>query len=94
MCQCGLVVSWPEYADVALKLLDISPPIDIKVSKFRQGMTTWDYGRKNPEARDPFNINNPAYEAGAKVIASTKEKLKSTKSSKKTISEFKKKYRK
>ena len=61
----------PEYADVALKLLDISPPIDIKVSKFRQGMTTWDYGRKNPEARDPFNINNPAYEAGAKVIAST-----------------------
>ena len=63
--------SRPEYADVALKLLDISPPIDIKVSKFRQGMTTWDYNRKKPEARDPFNINNPAYEAGAKVIAST-----------------------
>ena len=63
--------SRPEYADVAFKLLDISPPIDIKVSKFRQGMTTWEYGRKDPEARDPFNINNPAYEAAAKVISST-----------------------
>ena len=61
----------PEYADVALKLLDVSPPVDIKVSKFRQGMTTWEYGRKDPEARDPFNINNPAYEAAAKVVAST-----------------------
>ena len=61
----------PEYADVALKLLDVSPPIDIKVSKFRQGMTTWEYGRKDPEAKDPFNINNPAYEAAAKVVAST-----------------------
>ena len=63
--------SRPEYADVALKLLDVSPPVDIKVSKFRQGMTTWEYGRKDPEARDPFNINNPAYEAAAKVVAST-----------------------
>ena len=63
--------SRPEYADVAFKLLDISPPVDIKVSKFRQGMTTWEYGRKDPEAKDPFNINNPAYEAAAKVISST-----------------------
>jgi len=52
-------------------LLDVSPPIDIKVSKFKQGMTTWEYGRKDPEAKDPFNINNPAYEAAAKVVAST-----------------------
>ena len=63
--------SRPEYPDVAFKLLDVSPPIDIKVSKFKQGMTTWEYGRKDPEAKDPFNINNPAYEAAAKVIAST-----------------------
>ena len=63
--------SRPEYADVAFKLLDISPPVDIKVSKFRQGMTTWEYGRKDPEAKDPFDINNPAYEAAAKVVAST-----------------------
>ena len=34
-------------------------------------MTTWEYGRKDPEAKDPFNINNPAYEAAAKVVAST-----------------------
>ena len=63
--------SRPEYPDVAFKLLDVSPPIDIKVSKFKQGMTTWEYGRKDPEAKDPFNINNPAYEAAAKVVAST-----------------------
>ena len=61
----------PEYETTAFKLLDISPPIDIKVSKFRQAMNTWEYNRNNPEAQDPFNVANPAYKAMAYVIAST-----------------------
>ena len=36
----------PDYADVALKLLDVAPPVDVKVSKFRQGLTTYEYSQK------------------------------------------------
>tara|TARA_R100000700_G_scaffold40757_1_gene57515 strand:+ start:13335 stop:22820 length:9486 start_codon:yes stop_codon:yes gene_type:complete len=63
--------SRPEYEKTSFKLLDVSPPIDIKVSKFRQGMNVWEYNRKTPEAQDPFNVENPAYKAMAYVIAST-----------------------
>ena len=34
-------------------------------------MNTWEYGQDLPEAKDPFNIHNPAYEAIAKIITST-----------------------
>jgi len=63
--------SRPEYADVALKLLDIAPPIDVKVSKFRQGLTTYEYSLKDPRREEYFNIQNPSYSAAAKVVAAT-----------------------
>ena len=61
----------PDYADVALKLLDVAPPIDVKVSKFRQGLTTYEYSQKDPRREEIFNLNNPSYMAAAKVIAAT-----------------------
>ena len=61
----------PEYGDAAWKMLDFAPPIDIKVSKFRSGLMEWDYNKDSPEANDPFDINNPAYGAMAKIVAST-----------------------
>ncbi len=61
----------PEYGDAAWKMLDFAPPIDIKVSKFRGGLMEWDYNKDSPEANDPFDINNPAYGAMAKVVAAT-----------------------
>jgi hypothetical protein len=61
----------PDYADVAFKLLDVAPPIDVKVSKFRQGLTTYEYSLKDPRREEYFNIQNPSYSAAAKVIAAT-----------------------
>ena len=61
----------PDYADVALKLLDVAPPIDVKVSKFRQGLTTYEYSQKDPRREEFFNVDNPSYSAAAKVIAAT-----------------------
>ncbi|MHA2039143.1 MAG: hypothetical protein ACW98X_22175 [Promethearchaeota archaeon] len=61
----------PDYADVALKLLDVAPPVDVKVSKFRQGLTTYEYSKKDPRREEIFNLNNPSYMAAAKVIAAT-----------------------
>ena len=61
----------PDYADVALKLLDVAPPVDVKVSKFRQGLTTYEYSQKDPRREEFFNVDNPSYSAAAKVIAAT-----------------------
>ena len=61
----------PDYADVALKLLDVAPPVDVKVSKFRQGLTTYEYSQRDPRREEFFNIDNPSYSAAAKVIAAT-----------------------
>ena len=61
----------PDYADVALKLLDVAPPVDVKVSKFRQGLTTYEYSQKDPRREEFFNVDNPSYSAAAKVVAAT-----------------------
>ena len=54
-----------------MKLLDVAPPIDVKVSKFRQGLTTYEYSQKDPRREEFFNVDNPSYSAAAKVIAAT-----------------------
>ncbi len=59
----------PEYADAAWRLLDIAPPLDIKVSKLKQAANEWDYNRWKPSARDPWNIKNPAYKSAAYVVS-------------------------
>jgi len=59
----------PEYTDAVDKLLAISPPVSIKLRKIKGGITDWYYNRWRPEASEPFNINNPNYRAGSKVIA-------------------------
>ncbi len=59
----------PDYEDAVMKLLAISPPVSIKLRKIRGGITDWYFNRWRPEASEPFNINNPSYRAGSKVIA-------------------------
>jgi len=58
----------PEYADAAFKMLDFSPPIDIKISKLRQAGNNWEYN-KDKIAKTGFNIDNPAYLSAALVIS-------------------------
>ena len=59
----------PEYVDAAWRLLDIAPPLDIKVSKLKQAANEWDYNRWKPSAREPWNIKNPAYKSAAYVVS-------------------------
>ena len=58
----------PDYADAAFKLLDFSPPIDIKISKLRQAGNNWEYN-KDKIAQMGFDINNPGYLSAALVIS-------------------------
>ena len=58
----------PKYADVALKLLDIAPPVDSKISKLRSAGLTLDYDMKEIKSRG-FSLDNPAWLAGGKVTS-------------------------
>ena len=58
----------PKYADVALKLLDIAPPIDSKVSKLRSAGLTLDYDMKEIK-EGGFGLDNPAWLAAGKVTS-------------------------
>ena len=62
----------PEYVDSIYKLLQISPPISSKISKIRQAAYQFDSKKRREEVFEKgFSIDNPAYEAGAKVISAT-----------------------
>ena len=58
----------PRYADTALSLLDISPPIDSKIAKLRSAGLTLDYDMKEIQSKG-FSLDNPAYLAGGQVIS-------------------------
>ena len=60
----------PEYVDAVYKLLSISPPISSKISKVRQAAYQFDSKKRREEIFEKgFSIDNPAYEASAKVIS-------------------------
>jgi soluble cytochrome b562 len=64
--------SRPEYVDSIYKLLQISPPISSKISKIRGAAYQFDSKKRREEIfKKGFNIDNPAYEAFAKVISAT-----------------------
>tara|TARA_R110001599_G_scaffold61702_6_gene171624 strand:+ start:8 stop:3475 length:3468 start_codon:yes stop_codon:yes gene_type:complete len=60
----------PEYAMVALRLLDISPPIDVKVSKLRQAANNYEYNKDLIKSKG-FAIDNPAWLSMGYVLSST-----------------------
>ena len=59
----------PEYGDNAWKLLEVSPPMSIKVKKYKGGLRDYEMNSWRPEAGEPFNINNPSYRSAAKVVS-------------------------
>ena len=62
----------PEYVDSIYKLLQISPPVSSKISKIRGAAWQFDSKKRREEIfKKGFSIDNPAYEAGAKVISAT-----------------------
>ena len=63
----------PEYVDSVYELMRMSPPIYNKISKLKQAAWQFDSKKRRQKIIDmgPFDINNPAYEAAAKVISAT-----------------------
>ncbi|MCP4161322.1 MAG: hypothetical protein GY760_14715, partial [Deltaproteobacteria bacterium] len=60
----------PEYADAAYRELDVSPPIDIKISKLRQAANNYEYNKDLIESKG-FAIDNPAWLSLGYVLSST-----------------------
>ena len=64
--------SRPEYVDSVWKLLQFSPPISSKISKLRQAAWHFNSKKRREEMKEKgFSIDNPAYEAAAKVVSAT-----------------------
>jgi len=62
----------PEYVDSVWKLLQFSPPISSKISKLRQAAWHFNSKKRREEMKEKgFSIDNPAYEAAAKVVSAT-----------------------
>ena len=62
----------PEYSDSWKKLLEFSPSIKSKLSKFESAAYPFESKKKRAEVFDKgFSLNNPAYESMAKVINGT-----------------------
>jgi hypothetical protein len=59
----------PKYADSALKLLDMSPPIDSKISKLRSAGRALDYDMDEIQEKGMLDLTNPAYLAGGQVVS-------------------------
>ena len=61
----------PDYASTAYEIINVSPPIDSKLSKIRAGFAALDYDLEEIKKKGVTDITNPAYMAGARVIAGT-----------------------
>lgn len=60
----------PEYVDSVWKLTQFSPPINSKISKLKQAAWQFDSKKRRQKMFDSgFSLDNPAYEASAKVIS-------------------------
>ena len=59
----------PEYSDAYYKLLEFSPAIKSKLSRFKSAAYPFDSKKRRAEVFDKgFSLDNPAYESMAKVI--------------------------
>ena len=62
----------PEYTDAWQTLLQFSPAIKSKLSKFKSAAYPFDSKKRRAEVFDKgFSLDNPAYESAAKVITAT-----------------------
>jgi hypothetical protein len=62
----------PEYTDSYKKLLEFSPAIKSKLSKFESAAYPFDSKKRREEVFEKgFSLDNPAYESMAKVVTAT-----------------------
>ena len=62
----------PEYVDSVWKFTQFSPPINSKISKLKQAAWHFDSKKRREKIYEKgFALDNPAYEAAAKVVSAT-----------------------
>jgi|11_taG_2_1085331.scaffolds.fasta_scaffold00079_22 hypothetical protein len=62
----------PEYSEAYKKLLDFSPSIKSKLTRFQSAAYPFDSKKRKEEVFEKgFSLDNPAYESAAKVITAT-----------------------
>ena len=62
----------PEYTDAAWKMIQVTPVVSSKVSRLKQALWQFDSKKRRQEMIDKgFSLDNPAYDAVAKVVAAT-----------------------
>jgi hypothetical protein len=57
----------PDWGNVVIEALNISPPIGIKARKIYSGLKTWEYNKDVIDHMDKTDIDNPIYDAAASV---------------------------
>ena len=57
----------PDWGNVVIEGLNISPPIGIKARKIYSGLKTWEYNKDVIDHMDKTDIDNPVYDAAASV---------------------------
>ena len=63
---------YPKYQDAAWQLIRMTPVVYSKVSRMKQALWQMDSKDRRQEMIDKgFDIDNPAYDAAAKVISAT-----------------------
>ena len=59
----------PNFENAAWEIFDFSPPIASKVAKIRGAFRSYDWDAKEIKSRGPWDINNPAYMASARLVS-------------------------
>jgi len=61
----------PNWANVIIEALNVSPPIGIKARKLHSSLKTWEYNDEVIERMDKTDIDNPMWESIANVTEAT-----------------------
>ena len=59
----GVFFTDPDWGNVVIEALNISPPIGIKARKIYSGLKTWEYNNDVINYMDKTDIDNPMYDA-------------------------------
>jgi hypothetical protein len=63
----GVYYTDPDWGNVVIEGLNVSPPIGIKARKIYSGLKTWEYNKDVIDQMDKTDIDNPIYDAAASV---------------------------
>ena len=63
----GVYYTDPDWGNVVIEALNLSPPIGIKARKIYSGLKTWEYNKDVIDTMDKTDVDNPIYDAVASV---------------------------